>query len=293
LSLLVYDKRNLIQISSCTTVEEALFVLQRENILAVAVTPENEDAIRILTIFDLLAHITFGSFKYGEEGEADAFSLFKSANVPVSDIVRKPIHAEDENVWTFKSSDPIDRVFEPLSKGVHRVLVDLNNGEGKPQYRLLSQTDVVRFLSSYSLIDPTVNTNEKLKNLNIITRKVKAVHEHTRALDVFRGMQIDDILAVPLVNNDGKLTATLSASDLRGLRSYQLKSILLPAIEYLYIYKGPTARRSVTCTEEDTLNDAITKLVINRIHRVWIVNDLHEPIGVLTLSDVIGKFVVY
>ena len=151
LGLLVFDKRNLITIFNNTTVEEALFVLHRENILAVAVTnPENEDLIQILTIFDLLAYITFGSFKYGEEEETDAFSLFKSANVPVSDIIQKPIHSEDEKVWIYKANDPIEKVLEPLSKGVHRILVVLNNGEGKPQYRMLTQTDVVRFLSSYS-----------------------------------------------------------------------------------------------------------------------------------------------
>ena len=119
------------------------------------------------------------------------------------------------------------------------------------------------------------------------------MNENSRALDVFRTMQLDDNLAVPLVDNDGKLTATLSSSDLRGLRNYQFKSILSPAIEFLLVYRGPAARRCVTCTEEDTLNDVITKLVMNRIHRVWVVNDKYQPIGVVTLSDVIGKFVVY
>lgn len=295
LGLLVYDKRDLIKVSSTSTVEEALFLLQKENILAVVVVDdENQNNMKILTIFDVMTYVAFGSFKYGDE-EPDAFSVFRSANIPVSSLLNAPIHPEDEKLWTFKSTDPISKVLEPMSKGVHRVLVDLNTEGDKPNYRMLTQSDLLRFLASYNLFEkhPQLNAQETVKNLNVMSKLQKSVNENTKALEVFRILHLDDISAVPLVNDAGQLTSTLSASDLRGLRSYQLKSVLLPAIDFLHIYKGPAARRCITCTENDSLSNVINKLIVHRIHRVWVVDANSTPVGCISLSDIIGKYVVY
>jgi len=296
LGTLVFDKRNLIKIDSNMTVEEALYVLYRENILAVPVCdPETEEIIAILTTFDFVAYFSFESFKVGEEAEADAFSLFESANIHVSELLQKC--KEKEKIWKFNAKDQIEKVLLPMSKGIHRVLVDINNGEGKPQYRMLTQTDLIRFLTAYSCFNQNqspLNIEDNIKKLNFINteNQLKTAREKTRALDVLRLMYHHQVHAIPLVNSEGKLTATLSPSDLRGLRSYQFKSILLPAIEFLLIKKGLSARRCITCTENNTLSDVITKLVINKVHRVWIVNEMFHPIGVISLSDIIAKFVV-
>jgi len=294
LGLLVYDKRNLVHISKTNTVEEALFILQRENILALPIYDEEKESyIHILTIFDIMTYVAFGSFKI-DENEPDAYSVFKSAKIPVSELVFKPLHTEDEKVWIFNAEDNINKVLEPMSKGVHRVLVDLNNGVGKPQYRMLTQTDIVRFLSSYILYESSsLDGSQKIKELNLINRKVKTMNENHTALEVFRTLHVEDFSAIPIVNNDGKLEATLSASDLRGLRSYQLKSVLLPALQFLFLFRGPAAKKCVTCTENDSLSDVIMKFIVFKVHRVWVVNDEFHPVGVISLTDIIGQFVSY
>ena len=294
LGLLVYDKRNLVHVTSTTTVEEALFLLQRENILALPVYDEQKETFtHILTIFDILTYVAFGSFKIDEK-EPDAYEVFKSAKIPISELVFKPIHSEDAKVWVYNANDKICKVLEPMCKGVHRILVDIHNGEGKPQYRMLTQSDMIRFLSSYTLFEPSSpDGTQKLKDLNIIRGNVKTANENTPALEAFRTLEIEDIMALPLVDDTGKLVATLSASDLRGLRSFQLKSILLSSIQFLLLFRGPAARRCVTCTENDTLFDIITKFIIFKVHRIWVVDANYHPVGVISLSDVIEKYVSY
>jgi hypothetical protein len=54
-----------------------------------------------------------------------------------------------------------------------------------------------------------------------------------RALDGFMKIQRNFISAVAIVDDDGKLIGTLSASDLRGIDGHRLKLMLLPALDFL------------------------------------------------------------
>jgi hypothetical protein len=48
-------------------------------------------------------------------------------------------------------------------------------------------------------------------------------------------MKNRNVLAVPVVSDDGTVVATLSASDLRGLNSEMIKDLKLPVLDFLKV----------------------------------------------------------
>ena len=55
---------------------------------------------------------------------------------------------------------------------------------------------------------------------------------------------------------------------------------------------SPRMSPPVVCKKTETLKSVIGQLCAARIHRIFVVNDEEQVTGVVTLRDIIGKFVV-
>lgn len=301
LGLLVYDKRDLVSVPATTTVDQALGIIQRENVLALPVTDASkpDEYVGIISIFDIMAYVAFGSFRVDET--SDQFQLFRSAEIPVVDLLS--VHNESERIWTLNDTDPIQSCLEPMSKGVHRIIVRQQrtsaDGVVTTRSRLLTQSDLVRFLMSYSVhgrtpADGTPDARKSLSELHIVDSPNKpsmtAIARTATALEAFRLLEQHSIMSAPVVDEDGSIITSISASDLRGLRSHQLSSVLLPVLEFLKSQRAGALSVPITATLSSSLYDVSMLMILHRIHRVWIVDDAQKPIGVVSMSDVICKF---
>jgi CBS domain-containing protein len=97
---------------------------------------------------------------------------------------------------------------------------------------------------------------------------------------------------------------TFSVSDLRDCPMTQLSSWLCLTVtefkEKVVVLKstltseGGTAvtdmqkiPKLVTCSPENSLEELIEKVVINHVHRVWVVDELSSLIGLVSLTDIL------
>jgi CBS domain-containing protein len=123
--------------------------------------------------------------------------------------------------------------------------------------------------------------------------------------------------AVPIVDEATRtLIGTLSESDLTHLRGgASFAALALPVAEFLLhahklsvstpaqqsggLYNPNTSafaaalmrhreRLVVSCRPSDTLTDVLTKMDVNAVHRVWVVDDAGVPTGVIALADVLA-----
>ncbi len=101
-----------------------------------------------------------------------------------------------------------------------------------------------------------------------------------------------DSLAIVTSNSPHKLIANLSASDLRQLPLSEdfADLILLPVDEFLAKLYGKVPV-PISVKPEDSIRKATEMILEKRIHRVWVVNDQDEPIGVVTITDLLKSFV--
>ena len=101
--------------------------------------------------------------------------------------------------------------------------------------------------------------------------------------------------AIAIVDKDGRIISNLSASDLRGLHRGNIDSLLLPVYEFLETNSrernGGLLPDQLRTAKPDTPLDEIVQMILDsRIHRVWITNDNDEPVGVVSITDILCLF---
>jgi len=137
---------------------------------------------------------------------------------------------------------------------------------------------------------------QNITELDLVNEsKIIGLPQSVTAITAWRAMLVrNELTALPVVDAQGALILTISASDFRGIEISNFADILLPVGDFLAKSRGPAfTPANVTCKATDSLHDVLAKLLANKVHRVWIVNAAYLPIGVITLTDIIKKFSIY
>ncbi|EIE20202.1 CBS-domain-containing protein [Coccomyxa subellipsoidea C-169] len=206
---------------------------------------------------------------------------------------------------------------------VHRAA--LFDKEGKITH-IISQSDIASFLYEHRDLLGDLG-NKTAKELGWAKLNVITVKADTAALEALALMADKDIAGVGVVSDEGALIGNFSFSDLRALCAEHFSSMALPVAEFLALEHGteywgaaagvkqtsdaepgsPAARfahngelrqRSpsvghkvgqalVLATPNDTFAEILEKLVTKHLHRLYVVDDMARPIGIVTLTDIL------
>jgi len=216
-----------------------------------------------------------------------------------------------------KSSDPVSCLLSLFTDAeFHRALVineevfdvhpdgkvtsDSEGPSDGGSIEMITQTDLLKYL--WKLLNVVTKmpaqdvsklawkrVNESQENL-VITCPSNA-----STLAAFRLMFIHRKNAVAVVDKDGRLIANLSCSDLRGLHRGNLDTLLLPVYEFLEISSkdregGLLPDQLRNATPDTPLDVVVNMMLESHIHRVWLTNDNDEPVGVVSITDVLSLF---
>nr|XP_043618320.1 SNF1-related protein kinase regulatory subunit gamma-1-like [Erigeron canadensis] len=135
------------------------------------------------------------------------------------------------------------------------------------------------------------------------TRIIK-VEEDEPVLQAFKIMQEKGVGGVPVVANGGnKAIGNISIRDVQYLlmtpdiykdyRSITAKNFLTAVKSYLEENhkESPLMSGMITCKKDDTLKDVIMKLDSMKIHRIYVVDEEENLVGLITLRDIISRLV--
>ncbi len=95
---------------------------------------------------------------------------------------------------------------------------------------------------------------------------------------------------IPVVNEEGTIITTLSASDLRGVANSSIALFHSQTVqEFLFIlYQGGAVREPLMVSVDTTIRDAAKTMYRNRVHRLWVGISTDTPHGgVITYTDII------
>jgi CBS domain-containing protein len=145
---------------------------------------------------------------------------------------------------------------------------------------------------------------EEIGLVNPLGDPIVSLPSTDRTVDGFLKMFKTEVNAVAVVDDQGKLIANLSASDLGGLSTKTIHTLSLPPLQFLelahsrnFVELSLTSSSDkkpavpVTCSPETHLTEVVEKLIGAKIHRVWVVDSAQRPIGVVTLTDILKSFV--
>jgi len=306
---LAADKTSTIDVEECTTLDKVLEILAKNNIRAVPVyRTEGHHKLYtgIVSSFDIVFYVALEIYYRDSESSSPAakgnlFSAYGFARTAVGEIVGK-ISLEGKSVWTFEATDNLVKVAEYFSKGIHRALVgQREDATGKRVYRLVSQTDLVRFIvrNQESITNlkstkcPKGLLQMPLEELGLVHpdggSKVLDIKEDQIALEGFHTMEMEGVHALPVVDSEGRIISTLSTADIYGLDSTNLQQTLSPVGEFLKATHKDQMLHPVTCKSRDTLLNVLTKMNAAEVHRhqVWVINSEEKVVGVVSMTDAI------
>lgn len=177
---------------------------------------------------------------------------------------------------------------------VHRV--NVFDSEGKLA-NIITQSAVVDMLAS-RLNDVKDIASKTVAELKLGSSPVVSVDISQDTIQAFKALRRHKIYAIPVVNKslNGAIVANISAKDVRAVcgTPAQLHLLHEPISHFLAtLHQDDIDIRtpSITVNPSDTLGAVIQKLVVNRIHRVYTLNDDNSPRSVITLTDILKVFV--
>jgi len=240
---------------------------------------------------DLVAFVAFDTYFKRVKKEQIKFEVhFPDLSKPIIDVITVPgkeYHGPPMTV-TIDEQANVRQALEVFSQGVHRALV----GTGTPdKTKILSQSDLVSLMLERFDTLPT-SVKEPLDKLGLvsperISNKLVAMSAKNSAVEGFRKIYRQGVTAIAIVDDNDELIGTLSSSDIRGIKMENLSSVLEPVMEFL-AKKFPQSRPLVTVTAHANLKEVMEKLIMGRVHRVWVVDmNSRRPIGVVTMTTVL------
>ncbi|KAJ3112143.1 hypothetical protein HDU96_004911 [Phlyctochytrium bullatum] len=277
-------KPPVVSVSPSTTIEDALSVMAKHNILTLPITSRvwPDKYVYVLSSLDILQF-----FVSRHRGKLAGLDLTSTVDAAMT------LDAEQESYRVYERDfrDTLEATLIAFAKGTHRALIS-DALRTRPTV-LLTQTDVLRHMAG----DPAryagapTEFTSSLGALGFTSRgAVLVVAESEAAIDGYARMAAKKVPALPVVDEKGVVVDTLSASDLRGMSAATLTNVQLPVREFVKL--SPTHRNStVSLAETDTLATALKTLVDANVHRAWILDAQGKPIGVVSQSDIIGAVV--
>ncbi|CAO3568569.1 unnamed protein product [Mortierella alpina] len=276
-----------------------------------------KDYVAIIDTYDLLSAMEERGFAVESGTTPDTEFL----TMPVAILVG--MTKSSSKLWTCEPTLPLTQLIELFTKHrVHRVLVleeipvrtdAVDNEDGsveeeprqQPKGRLLSQTDVVRFLLEHNHeLGPILDTNAEqvaghaLQYADEYLDPASADHlKHTpasitinsQAWTAFQTMSSTHASCVAIVDSNGALVAEMSAADLRGVNPGRIQDLNRPCLVYLKTSQG-SLKRPLSSRAKFSLGQLLSGVVRNHGHRSWLVDEDDKPVGCITLSDILSVF---
>ena len=173
---------------------------------------------------------------------------------------------------------------------LHRVAVYA----GQQLIGVVTQFGVIAYL--YSLLDQYPDFKNKVFDISGFKDKpVYTCFPTESVVDIFERLYDNKITGLPVVDENGEIVGSFSASDIKGHYGGEIVHTMWKSLsEFLHssnkFYNRESGTNAFTAKDTDTFADILGKIVKNHIHRLFVVEN-RRPIGVISLSDIIDKVV--
>lgn len=107
------------------------------------------------------------------------------------------------------------------------------------------------------------------------------------ALAAFEKLIARGVSAIAVVDEEGRLLNSVSASNVRLLTKENISWLLLPVSEWL---QKLGIKQANSANVNATIKTAIETVRDNHLHRIWVVDEGNKLVSVLTVGDILRRF---
>ncbi|KAJ1506140.1 hypothetical protein HMI56_000747 [Coelomomyces lativittatus] len=278
------DHPPLVSVTPTTSIQECLGIMAHHTILSVPVTSHSSPTkyTCILSVLDIIGALV-------ESEKSHEFVFQQSVEFAMTlEPSRESYRVVERDI-----DDTLAETLADFSHGLHRLLLSSVVNPNAPSM-LFTPSDVLRYvkfaiqekLSSAPLLHP----DSKVKELGIAhVKELFFVTPKAKAQDAFQILWQKNVMALPILDDEGHVIGGISSSSLRGMEAKNISWLQLPVLEFLEkVYDGKVPITE-TCTFEAHIGDLINRISSATLHRIWVLEN-EKCIGVVTLGDLISLF---
>lgn len=290
------DRPKILTVNSQTSVSEALELLVSHKILSLPVFDDKQQNFScFIDMLDIVNHI-MESLKEAEITGGGFAEMLKTSEkltkITVEDVGgasgRNPYYPIDEN------APLLTAVRLMADNKVHRIPV-----VGSDPMR---KADLITIITQSQVADIALKNIKKFTfssstvgDFKLGIKEVCTIDKSEKAIEAFKLIHHKRISGVGIVDN-GVLIGNISASDIRhiGPTASLISRLFLPVEEYLKFIpenKEALVPGPYCVLPAATFEEVLTKMVMLRIHRMYVINQERVPIGVISLSDVLAAII--
>jgi CBS domain-containing protein len=284
-------QRVIAYVNTSNTVLQAFNQLTYNNILS---APVLDDRInRYVGFIDMKTIVSFAisQFTSQDVAQQDMMSILRQKNAfsiqPISNI--EALWRDNPFIPVPQDASLYDVVEIFLRRDVHRVPVV--NQTDNTLINVITRSRVVEFLyNNMATMDPF--RHKTIRSLALGWRHVPKCMDTTLTLDAFHKMVRTKTDGLAVLDADDHFIGGLSVRDLRAIGNLAdfWTSLYLPTNLFLNFLK----KNSLTLNKEnlvvglgETVETVVRQIVSNHIHRVYILDNIDRPIGVIELGDIL------
>lgn len=285
-------KTRLVLIGDLQPLDKALQRLNRHRIISVPVLDEQNRKIRgVLDVIDIVHHLT----DLLDQPLNQALNLRWNFNLKdcgsLLDAAKKPL--------IFSNQANLYEIMQALATGLQRVLIVDRQVQAHPLTEeesdvvgMITQFDYFRFLSQqpgWLRMHPHYYTPlNKLMDLNNTYEKLVTIDPAVLTYMAFRKMMETNTTGLAVIDNEGRLIANLSASNIRGISRRNFQVLRLPVGEFLRRDRRVGWWNLPACIKEsDPLGLVINQFANTGLHRMYIVDAQYKPTHLVVLTDIL------
>jgi CBS domain-containing protein len=205
---------------------------------------------------------------------------------PIAFDVQAVVDFSGANPWVpvEESASLLEVVQVMDSKALHRVPV-LRGGKC---VSVISQSTVIEFvLSKESAVGALFSKSVSQLHaggLGGLTRLLISVKESDTMQTAFSKILQYNIHAVAVTDNEGKLVANISVSDLQHILKWDLEYLSVSVATFFE--KLGKQHPLVTCTNDTMFSEVLKRLVKEKVHRCFVVDASGRPTDLVTTTNV-------
>lgn len=289
----ILPKRDVIVAFSNEKLIELLKKLAQKRILGAVVCDNSSDdsqqVLGFVDCFDVMVYL----LKILEDKKID-LSTESTENTKIvakefaDQLIGNVMNVSQANPYLVCGTEtPLIELVRAFAKEAHRVAVK----KGTSIINIVTPTDIIKFLAERgsSLGSNIVKPLKELTPFNSSTGIV-TVDADEIASKAFLKMKNFKVNGAAVVDKNGRLVANLSATDLLGIDESSFHLLSLTTFGFLKaIYRFP--KPPVYVSPKDTIEIVLLKMVVHKVHRVFIVDEAFKPISILTQTGLL-KFLL-
>jgi len=297
LALSNWVKKRPVLIGDTRTLERALSRINNHEILSLPVVDSNKSVIGIIDVLDLadaVNHALKGKSTVNVQNRIRSDFMGRTIGNLLGQKSSK-IYVISQHTSLYSAAQHLVNLkqerFLIVERKIQGDVAELTEPEPTGVDGLLTQSDILRFLSqNLVLLSQEPHFQKSLSELGLGTRTPKIVSLTDNVAQTFMEMGSSGTYGAAVVDNQGKLFANISVSDLKGMTRRNCVMLNSNIDEFL---KRDRKRgwwiRPIVVDSACSLYQLILMFASSKVHRIYLIDNEGKPVGEINHADVLSQ----